>query len=535
MLTSLMAGLVLGGGAPEFADTRITGATVFRNGYGFVVTEAKLSDTGVTYIRSLPQAVEGTLWFAPSGGARISDVTVTWVEDEPIVDTAESIPEILALNIGKTVSIGVSQNMYGAGGFQGVQTETVVGKVVNVTRSGVLLQTETALRSIAFAQIVFLNGKFEDFATIAKTNVKSPVLRVHSDPGTNGSILTVSLVQGLNWVPAYEIELKDGGKMSLTMKATILNALGDFEKVSVGLMSGFPPIDRINERDPLTSALSAIFAASKDANRLAMVKGMQAYAGGFQAGGYGGGGGVGGAGPEDKFTGYFASPGAQEDARKSAAFDELNRNFASSEQENFFIYGVPLFELKRNERKYLVIDDGELNYVMVHKMSSTSQLADVGVARFLTFDNGLKVPLTRASAIIVRGGELVGKVSVPYTYMGDKVELALGDAPYVKARSETAVLKINRAKLKLRDGRIFDEIVKRDTVTVRNLSSRASEIELTHSLRGDTVTHTPKADEAKLSTQDSVNFDYRLKWSQSIAPGATQTFTVEYSFFQFVR
>ncbi len=522
--------MVLGGGAPEFAETKITGATVFRNGYGFVVTEAKLSDTGVTYIRSLPQAVEGTLWFAPSKGARINDVTVTWVEDEAIVDTAESIPEILALNIGKTVSIGVSQNMYGAGGFQGVQTETVVGKVVNVTRSGVLMQTETALRSIALAQIVHLTGKFEDFATTAKTEVKSPALRVHSDPGTNGSILTVSLVQGLNWVPAYEIELKDGGKMTLTMKATILNALGDFEKVSVGLMSGFPPIDRINERDPLTSALSAIFSASKDANRLAMVKGMQAYAGGF-GGGQGGGGGM----MPSGVTRVSYDPSDNSLIVAGDKMDELNRNFATSEQENFFIYGVPLFELKRNERKYLVIDDGELDYRMVHKLSSVSSVADLGTVRFLTFDNGLDVPLTKASAIVVREGELVGKVSVPYTYMKDQVELGLGDAPYVKGHSETAVVRINRAKIKLRDGRIFDEIVKRDTVTVRNLSSRTSEIELTHSLRGDTATHTPKAEEAKLSTQDSVNFDYRLKWSQSIAPGATQTFTVEYSFFQFVR
>ena len=533
MFSALIAGVLLGGG-PEFAETRITGATIFRNGYGFVATEAPLSDTGVTYIRALPQAVEGTLWFAPKSGARINEVTLTWVEDAPIEEVAESIPEILALNIGRDVSVWISQNFYSGGVYEGEKMVNLTGKLLHVSREGILLQMVGALQAVDMQQIRRLDGKYGDFKTTAEIRLKSPVLRVHSDPGTKGSIYTVSLVQGINWVPAYEVVLRDGGKMSLTMKATVLNSLGDFNKVDVGLMSGFPQIERIGETDPMTSSLTKILEASEDALRLAMVKGMQAYSGGFGGGGLGGGGAAPGQEEDRKVTRVAYDPSDTSLVVRGDA-DKLNREFATTESENFFIYGVPLFELKNGERKYLVIDDGELDYAMWHRIESSTSNTDLSVTRHLEFENKLRVPLTRASAIIVRDGQLIGKTSMPYKFMGDTVRLPLGDAPYIKAKVATTPIRTNRAKVKLRDGRVFDEFVRRDTITVLNLSSRASEVEVTHKLRGDSLTLSSPAETTKLPVPDTVNFDYSLTWKKSVEPGATWTETVEYSSFALAK
>ncbi len=120
---------------------------------------------------------------------------------------------------------------------------------------------------------------------------------------------------------------------------------------------------------------------------------------------------------------------------------------------------------------------------------------------------------------------------MPYAYMKDKVELALGDAPYIKASSSWSIVSRNRSKLRLRDGRVFDEVVTRTVVTATNLSSRSVDMLLSHSLRGDSVTATPDAETVRLATQDTVNFDHSIRWTIPIPPGGTQDFVVQYSTF----
>jgi hypothetical protein len=340
-------------------------------------------------------------------------------------------------------------------------------------------------------------------------------------------------------VPAYEIDLKDNGKMSLSMKATILNAIGDLDSIDVGLMSGFPKIEGLADVDPLTSDLQAVLTASSDSRRMALVRGSSTYGGGYGGGfGMGGGGGAfgGNADAPSGITRVAYDPTDNSlivDPARDKRVQDLSRNFASDERENFFIYAIPGFELKRGERKYMVIDEGEFDYQLVHRATSNSANQAVSVQRFVSFTNELTVPLTRSSAVLRRGNELIGKAVMPYAYMRDKVELALGDAPYIKASSAWTIIGRNRGKVRLRDGRVFDEVVTRTTITATNLSSRSVDLILTHSLRGDNVTATPEAETTRLATQDTVNFDYAIKWTRAIPAGATQEFVIEYSSFVF--
>lgn len=538
MISTLLAVAVL---APDFAETNITGATIFRNGYGFVVTATWLDNSGTTYIRALPQAVEGTLWFTPGLDAKIKDVTVTMVEVESIVQNAETIPGILSLNIGKAVSVTV---------FDGTQQKTKVmsGKILAVTPGQLLLQTSDEITAINFNGIQSLKGDYGDFKTTAETKVSVPVLKVESEPGTGGSLYTISLIDGISWLPAYNIELKDEGKLALTMKATILNSIGDFKNVDIGLMSGFPKIDGLNTRDPFTSGLQTVFAATKDSTRLAMVRGQLS----FGRTGFGGGGGSRGGG--DQFgdaTTLTRGRGLVPDGITQVAYDpsdnsfivrgtdkaivQLENKLRSIERENFFIYGVPHFDQKTGDRKYMVIDEGELDYEMSHRISTTSSTGDVNAQKYLVFDNGLDVPLTKASAMLTRGGELIGKTEVPYTYMGGEVEMNIGTAPYIQTESKTEVIRSNKGKLQLADKRIFDEIEKKDVLTVTNLGDRPAKTILSHRLKGEVFHTSSRAIESKTTMTDAVNFDYLLEWEFELAPGETRTFEVEYSSYTYVR
>ena len=92
-----------------------------------------------------------------------------------------------------------------------------------------------------------------------------------------------------------------------------------------------------------------------------------------------------------------------------------------------------------------------------------------------------------------------------------------------------------RGKIKLRDGRVYDETSKEDTVTVTNLGSRDAEVVLTHTLIGELHRSSPRALESRTSMTDAVNFDNVLSWSFVLAPGETKVFRAEYSTFALVR
>ncbi|MCH8980055.1 MAG: hypothetical protein IH945_12560 [Armatimonadetes bacterium] len=536
MLTTVLVSLAISSAAPKFAETTITGATIFRNGYGFVVTETWLDESGTTYVRALPQAVEGTLWFAPGKYAQIKSITVTSLEAEPQSLSAETIPEILALNVGRTVGLTV----YDA---RNDKTKELSGKILNVSRGFVLLQTREEMRTVAFSTIQSLKGAYDDFTTSADTKVSVPVLKVLSEPGTGGTLYTICLIEGVAWHPGYNIELKDDGLLSLTMKATILNGIGDFDKVDVGLMSGFPKIDDINSRDPFTAGLRAIFEATEGGSRLAMVRGMQSYGG---AGGAGLGGFPQGDGPllnrgrglvPEGITQFVYDPTDNSLIRRQRelGFETLSQNLRAIESENFFVYGVPNLDLKKSDRMFLVIDEGDLAYRLVHKIATRPGTAKPTALRYVTFENGLDVPLTKASAMVTRNGELVGKTNVPYTYMGGEVELSLGEAAYIQSSVSTEVKRTVRGKIKLRDGRVFDETAKTDSITVTNLGSRDAEVVVTHTLVGELHRSSPRALESRTSMTDAVNFDNVLEWSFVLAPGETRVFRAEYSTFARVR
>src|SRR5688500_17727787 len=100
MLTSLMVGAVIA--APtNVVATKVTSASLFKNGYAVVIREAPLTSSEIL-IENVPQAALGTLWITGSDGVKIKEVIGTQRETKSEVP-AKNMDELIAANVGKEV------------------------------------------------------------------------------------------------------------------------------------------------------------------------------------------------------------------------------------------------------------------------------------------------------------------------------------------------------------------------------------------------------------------------------------------------
>ncbi|MCC6679815.1 MAG: hypothetical protein IT445_02830 [Phycisphaeraceae bacterium] len=168
----------------EAVPTRIA---MFKNGYGLIISEARLPAGGESFVLSpLPRACFGTLWLGWPG------LEVTHVRS----------------------------------------TEAWVRQTVSAD------QIEQTLREKFGADADF------DPAAIAVTRrVKQPALAFDAAATGSGTTIYVTyLAQGIAWSPSYSVHLSDNSDDTATLsaKAVVVNDLLDLESTDVDLIAGYP-------------------------------------------------------------------------------------------------------------------------------------------------------------------------------------------------------------------------------------------------------------------------------------------------------
>ena len=118
---------------PAPAAGKIVAASLFKNGYAFVVREADLVK-GEAVIEPPSNAVLGTLWVSASQGVTIERVGSTWVETKQERD-ALSMDELLQANLEKNVVIETGEGHPG-------QVTTVTGRIIRIAGPFVVLEGE---------------------------------------------------------------------------------------------------------------------------------------------------------------------------------------------------------------------------------------------------------------------------------------------------------------------------------------------------------------------------------------------------------
>ena len=501
----LLPGILLTALATTFSpeDSRIVGASLFKNGLAVVVRETTLKGHEVI-LEALPQASLGTFWLSSSNNVQITEAT-TMMKVTPKMRDAGSIDELLAANVGKDIALTLTDG-------------TVTGKLVSATGAIVILQQGTK-------SFVHQKATIKSLAVEDKLNFKLPyedrqrVLRIKTTGAMNGKVYTVGLERGLTWVPAYSIDITDPKKLVITSKATVINDLGDLKDVEARLITGFPNVPFASILDPFTAGTSAAQFAD------AMVS----------SGGFGGGG--------------FA-PGA---AQMSQNAYKMEKDFGDSMEikslpgmtaEDLFFYRRPDVSLQQGERGYYILFKKETEYEHIYAWDIANTIqsdTDYGrgpvdpydVWHSLKFPNKSELPWTTATATTFKQGEILGQDMMSYVSIGSDALVKITKALDVNADQTEEEINRERGAYRLpNSGTVYDLVTLKGSLQVINRKSEDIKMRITRNFTGDLVSAdgSPKVTKTAKGLRQ-INSNGRLAWEQSVGAGKTLNLTFTYKVF----
>ncbi|HXH61449.1 MAG TPA: hypothetical protein VNI20_08830 [Fimbriimonadaceae bacterium] len=520
-MIATLACFALVGPKLTFVEPKIVGMTAFRNGYGFVLKEIDLPASEEVYVREPQGATEGTLWFAPAKNTHVSEVTLTYIDDESIKRDAGTLSDLLYLNVGNEVEVSVMQ--------PGVkEMYPVRGLLRSMSAQMLTMEVKGRLQTIPrnWVQAVSLDPATAN--TQFETKVRTPVLRIRTTDNTPGKVYVVGLIKGLPWSPAYYIDVSDPRRAKLTMRATVMNGIGDFKGIDLGMVSGFPVVSRLGSEDPLTNAARRIFTLAQSYTPPPTLFPESSPGPMFGAGGGAGMGGAGFGPGAIQGVPYDASDTTLTTREKDKARLELGFQATASEHNELFVYAIKGVSMNLADRSYFVIQETEADYDFVYTADTGTMSGDTTVLRSLVLPNKTTLPWTDAPAMIVHQGELVGQAPMPYTVVGDDAEILLGRTTIVHATSDSKEIgRVSHAREE--KNVVYDLIQFQDTVTLTNFGKEPATVRVSRQTNGKAtkVSDGGTADSMPVNN-DSLNSNSSVKWEVTVKPGEKKTLQVEY-------
>lgn len=444
--------------APPLVEWKVTGASLFKNGYGVVFREAVIPAGKTAFHTPLPgQASLGTLWFTASKDVKIQRIA-TVNRTNTVTTAANGIPEILALNVGAKLTLHLLRP--GVTGQQMVEAtikEVLPNMVVVTTSAGEEILPIGFIQSLSSATGLKVKRDGKTSETALEFNATGPA---------GSKLYSMAIQSGISWSPAYAVELLDDSKLRLTGQATLINDLAAFEGAEVKLVTGFPSLKFLYQPDPLTS------------NYLAPT-----VPGG--SGGAFGGGQMQNAAP--------ASARREAADNMASAFEPGGEGFAA---EDLFFYKLPGTTLMRGGRSQTILFEGTADYKAVYKAllpDPISQATNRGEAppdvwHTLVFKNPINQPLTTAPGITMKSGEVIGQDEIKYASVGGPVSLRVGKALDVVIEATAEEVERELAARKDRNGNpTYDLITIKGVVVVNSLKGKDVQLEVEIPLEGEVI------------------------------------------------
>lgn len=494
-------------------ETRISGVSMFKNGYAVVLRETTIPHSQPFLIPGVPAAALGTFWLNGSNGVKISEAVSTTITQKSLRPVT-SLDEILMANVGKQITLHVMK----PGEMKAIP---VVGKLV--TWQGPYIVVEglgNTTVSINKSNIHEISGETGTFSYQLPADTVTRVIRLQANAPAGGKVYTISLERGLSWAPAYAVELLDDQKLRVTGKATIINELGDLSNVEARLITGFPNIRFIGSEDPFTSSQS-------------MFQFLQGLNGFAAPGGPGGGGGG---------LASNSQRAREADAGDMEGFTAMTpSNLEGFQAEDLFFYRRPGVTLKPGERGYYVLFEGEgafEQYFTTELNAWTDMSRDPSVPadaadvwNTIQFKNPINQPLTTAAATVMKNGEILGQDMMTYTSAGGTAKLKITKAMDINVRSESEMINRVPSDIKDRDGRvIYDIVTVRGKVSAISLRPKNVDLRISYTLDGELRSNVPTGEVTKSTTNlAQINPRSIIRWKANMEPGKKQEFTFEYT------
>lgn len=240
--------------APDFGS-KVTDITVFKDGHALVMTRAKTEfENGWCRTQNIPIPLLGAFWaFINDPDARIQSLKSGFTE-ESTATPCMSLEDIIQANKGKDVVITDQFRSRFSGTLLGILEQKPVEDLPpaagtpeppKTLSAFVMVQSATGVSMINRSTVQNLFVEDTDPATTLEGTKKIRTLEIHAErkgAALNGSAETglVYLQRGVRWIPDYRIRLDGKGKAALSLQATIINELMDFESARVNLVVGVP-------------------------------------------------------------------------------------------------------------------------------------------------------------------------------------------------------------------------------------------------------------------------------------------------------
>jgi len=490
---------------------------MFKNGFAITQRIIDIPRPGVTTVLPVPQGAMGTLWFTPSEGTILDSVVV---ENESLAAKKQpvgSVDEILGLNIGRTVTLLISESG---------PPSRLICRLVSATGTIVVVQTTTGLtRVLNKATVVGVEGK--GLKSISETPFVGSrrVMRIRT-LGKPGKVRVVALERNLTWSPAYAVNLQPDGKtLTLVAKATVINDLERLTDLDCRFVTGFPNLPYADTLDPLVAW----------------------YMNGVGGPGGLGGGGMGGGG------GFANSQSANRETRRgNVGFNADDAGLAANAQG---INGESLGELFFYHRPNVSVDvGGRAAYTLFTATTPYEAVYawDIGdpapgqprfearilppgspsteeIWQTLRFVNNTKVPFTTGPATTFSEGEIVGQDALKYVSVGQTAELRVTRSLDVSADYTEEEAGRERGFIKGRNGTqeypIYDRVTVKGTLSMINRKSTTVKVRIRKSFTGEWISGegNPEVKTTAAGIRQP-NSTGSAEWLATIEPGKTLKF-----------
>lgn len=524
---------------------KVERVALFKNGLGYFTSRAELPE-GVRQLelRHLPIPSHGTFWVAYEPGTPLTSVT-TSMRDVTEKRPAQSIEQLMAGNIGKTVSV-----------YLGTENQPPIkGKLVSVVRAEppqppspyvmsarlsdpnrghiyphasavAMIEPEGEGGTIAIHTQNIIGCYFGGgaVATEYPSTTREPVMRMElSAPAKGQSVWVSYLARGITWAPAYHIDISDEKAAMFSAQAVIVNEAADLENVPVELVTGFPNLRFADVPSPVAMSINLeqfMAALRGDASRERSGHGMVAQ----QA--------------MVNYAFYDETVGAD------PAYSTIQEGRST---EDLFLYPVESLTLKRGETAMLPLFTAQMPYKHIYTWDIPDTIHDQGqehrmypgqpgnpphqeeVWHACRLTNTAKMPLTTAPAQFIKDGQIVGQDICRFTNPGQEATIRINramkvvadQAEYEEARQDNAVQLF---------GDSYAKVTVRGELKLRSAFDQPVAVEITKLLAGDVVEADgePRVD-AVAKGLKAVNTNRKLTWKFELEGGAEKIIGYTYT------
>ncbi len=514
-------------------DPLVAQVAVFKPGLVYVVREATVPAGLHSFrLKSVPQALDGTLWVDSPDGAKVSELRTTIDVHAPAgKQPTLTIPDLLAGSVGRNVEMRVRTNFNSPTGT----IETVRGKLLSYEAqlgSGALLLPNGHLRSITAYETVDVNTAGLPMETQRfRPRIN---LRFRVDAVKSSRVRITSLETGAAWVANYRLDM-NGANGRLESAAQLgLGSLA-LKATHVRLVTGVPNLEVKSQLDLASGSTSVANYLSNRPGRLSQMamdpfevaEAMLSAGGGQFRGGYGGGGGMGGGGQALVGNAIdFISYDPNDNSLVVRSGEDVPAFLAQAVQasrlEDLHVYDFDNVTLPAGGRITRVLSSTDLPLNTLYRWNVAT---GTNFDRVLRLHNSSGAGWPAGVAFLQTDGVPLAQVPMPFTAPGQDANLVLGSAedllhnieireierqPVPNIRTPSPVSALNEA-----------------TIEVTNTRTDWVDVELNFDVRG-TLVDGAGAVIKSVASLDPFNPSSVLTWRAKLNPGERKVWVVKY-------